>query len=420
VVFTDLLEQEYDLNIPGISYGKIRANYAEVGSDEDPYQLQFSFFPSSNVFGQFGTDLEFPFNGETSFQKTGTIPPTNLQPQRQESWEVGAELAFLDGRINLDATYYNQRTTQQILDLPIPQSTGFGERTLNVGTLRNEGVELDLSAALLSGEDFNWRIGGNFTRNQNTVVSLAEGVDQFTLQSGFNSLQVRAKEGEEISIFGTGFERDPQTGKPIINPNTGLRQAGDDKDLGDLYADFKAGFTTNVNFRGFTLDVLVDWKSGGKIFSSTVQDLRASGLAQETVANREGTFIDDGVIVTRNSAGEIVSRRPNDVPVSSMQAFWGQFSEDGIIENAVFDASYVKLREVALSYSLPQSLFADVGISNGSIELQGRNLLLLYSNVPHIDPETNLFGAGANIGQGVEFNNLPNTTSFGATLNLTF
>lgn len=421
VVFTDLLQQEYDLDIPGLSYGKLRANYAEVGSDEDPYQLQFTFSPSSGVFGQFGTDLEFPFNGNTSFQKTGTIPPTNLQPQRQKSWEVGAELAFFNGRVNLDATYYNQRTTEQILDLPIPQSTGFDERTLNVGTLRNEGVEIDLNTTLLAGEDFNWRLGGNFTRNQNTVVSLAEGVDQFTLQSGFNSLQVRAKEGEEISIFGAGFERDPETGKPIVNPNTGLRQAGDDRDLGDLYADFKAGFTTNLNFRGLSLNVLVDWKQGGKIFSSTVQGLRASGLAQETAQNREGTFVDDGVIVTsRDENGNITGTRPNDVPVPSMEAFWGQFSEDGIISNSVFDASYVKLREVSLSYSLPQSLFADVGVQSASVELQGRNLLLLYSNVPHIDPETNLFGAGANIGQGVEFNNLPNTTSFGATLNLTF
>jgi TonB-linked SusC/RagA family outer membrane protein len=421
LVFTDFLKQEYDLDIPGISYGKIRANYAEVGSDEDPYQLQFTFSPSSSVFGQFGTDLEFPFNGNTSFQKTGTIPPTNLQPQRQESWEVGTELAFLNGRINLDATYYDQRTTQQILDLPIPQSTGFGQRTLNVGTLSNEGIELTLNTTPVAREDFTWQIGGNFTRNQNTVVSLAEGVDQFTLQSGFNSLQVRAKEGEEISIFGAGFARDPETGKPLINPNTGLRQAGDDKDLGDLYADFKAGFTTNVSFKGLSLDVLVDWKSGGKIFSSTVQGLRGSGLVQETVKNREGTFIDDGVIVTeRDANGNITGTRPNDVPVPSMQAFWGQFTEDGIIENSVFDASYVKLREVALSYSLPQSLLADVRVQNASIELQGRNLLLLYSNVPHIDPETNLFGAGANIGQGVEFNNLPNTTTFGASINLTF
>lgn len=421
VVATDLLEEEYDLTIPGVSYAKIRANYAEVGSDEDPYQLAFRFFPSTSVFGQFGTDVEFPFNGLTSFQKTGTIPPTNLQPQRQESWEVGTELAFFDGRINLDATYYNQETTQQILDLPIPQSTGFNERTLNVGTIRNEGVELSLNASILTTENFQWRIGGNFTRNQNTVVSLAEGVDQFTLQSGFNSLQVRAEEGEEIAVFGTGFARDPETGKPLINPNTGLRIAGDDKNLGDLYADFKTGFTTSLSYQGFNLNVLVDWKKGGTVFSSTVQDLRASGLAAETAQNREGTFVDDGVIVTeRNAAGEIVETRPNDVPVPSAQQFWGQFAEDGIIENSVFDASYVKLREVALSYNLPQSWLARIPVENASVTVQGRNLLLLYSNVPHIDPETNLFGAGANIGQGVEFNNLPNTTTYGATLNLTF
>lgn len=422
LVFTDLLDQEFDLDIPGVSYGKLRGNYAEVGSDEDPYQLQFTFDPQSSVFGQFGTDIEYPFNGLTAFGATGTIPPTDLKPQRKKSWEIGTELGFFNGRVNLDFTYYDERTEDQIISLPQAESSGFNFRRTNVGTVSNKGFEVDLRLGLLARENISWRINGNFSRNKNIVESLAPGVEEITLQSGFNSLQARARPGEEIGLFGVGWARDPETGKVLIDEDTGLRIAGDDKRLGDLYPDFKMGITNTFNFWNVQLGFLIDWKNGGSIYSSTVQDLRAGGLAAETAANRNGTFVDEeGVIVTeRDEAGNVVETRPNDVPVPSMEEFWDAHSQQNIIEAGVFDASYVKLREVTLSFGFPQSWFDRSPLRRGSFELKGRNLLLLYSKVPHIDPETNLFGAGANIGQGVEFNNLPNTTSFGATLNLAF
>lgn len=421
MVFTDLLDQEYDLEIPGISYGKLRANYAEVGSDEDPYQLQFTFNPQSAAFGQFGTDIQYPFNGLTAFGATGTIPPTDLKPQRKKSWEIGAELGFFNGRVNLDFTYYDERTEDQIISLPQAESSGFNFRRTNVGTVSNKGIEIDLRAGLVTRENFSWRINGNFSQNDNVVESLAPGVEELTLQSGFNSLQVRARPGEEIGLFGVGWARGPN-GNVLIDEDTGLRIAGNDKRLGDLYPDFKVGFSNTLSFWDFQLGFLIDWKQGGNVYSSTVQDLRSSGLAAETAQNREGTFVDEeGVIVTeRAEDGSIVDTRPNDVPVQSMEDFWQAHSGQNIIEAGVFDASYIKLREVTLSFSFPQSWLSQTRLQSGSLELKGRNLLLLSSNVPHIDPETNLFGAGANIGQGIEFNNVPNTTSFGATLNLSF
>ena len=421
LVFTDLLESEYDINIPGISYGKIRANYAEVGSDEDPHQLTFDFSPNTGVFGQFGTDITFPFRGLTAYDVTETVPPTNLKPQLQKSWEIGTELGLIDGRMNIDFTYYNQQTEDQIISLPTPASSGFGALRTNIGTVSNKGIELFLRGSPVVTEIFSWRSSVNFSQNENTVVSLAEGVNELILQSGFNGLQVRARPGEEIAIFGVGWERDPVTGEVIINEETGLRQPGEDKKLGNLYPDFKVGFSNTFSVWNFDLSFLVDWKSGGSVFSSTVQGLRSSGLAAETAANREGSFIDDGVIVTRDpNTGEITDRRPNDVPVQSMQAFWGDHSDQSIIESAVFDASYVKLRDVSLTFNFPQTWLNRSPLKNASFTLQGRNLLLLYSEVPHIDPETNLFGSGASIGQGVEFNNLPNTTTIGATLNFSF
>ena len=420
LVFTDILDQEYDLDIPGVSYGKLRGNYAEVGSDEDPYQLQFTFNPRSSVFGQFGTDVEFPFNGLTAFGATGTIPPTDLKPQRKKSWEIGTELGLFDDRVTLDFTYYEEDTEDQILSLPVAESSGFNNRRTNVGTVSNTGVELDLRARVLSLGDFTWRFNGNFSQNENTVESLAPGVEEIVLQSGFNSLQIRARPGEEIGIFGVGWARGPD-GNVLVDPDTGLRFAGEDKRLGDLYPDFKVGISNTFSIGSFQISALIDWKKGGSVYSSTVQDLRSSGLAEETAQNREGTFVDEeAVIAERNEDGEIVGTRPNDVPVPSMEEFWSSHSQQNIIEAGVFDASYVKLREVSVTFDFPQAWVRNTPLQRGSLKLQGRNLLVLHSNVPHIDPETNLFGAGANIGQGVEFNNVPNTTTYGATLNLSF
>ena len=126
------------------------------------------------------------------------------------------------------------------------------------------------------------------------------------------------------------------------------------------------------------------------------------------------------IVTERDEDGNILETRPNDVPVQSMEDFWQQANDDTIIESGIFDASYVKLREVSLSYAFPQAWFSGSAVSSGSVTVQGRNLLLLHSNVPHVDPETNLFGSGGNIGQGVEFNNVPNSSSLGVSFNLTF
>ena len=418
VIFTDLLQQEFDTDIPGLSYGKLRTNYAEVGSDTDPYQLEFRFFPVSDLFTQFVDDFTYPYQGIAAFERTGTFPPTNLKPQRQKSWEVGTELGFLDGRLSLDFTYYNQRTERQILDLPVPQSTGYFNRQTNAGTLLNEGVEADVRASVFTGEQFRWRINANYSRNRTTVEDLPGSLQQVALDAGFNDAEFRIEPGDRPIIYGPGLER-TDSGKLIIDPEDGLPNEGDARDLGDLYPDFKAGISNTIGYGNFSLSFLIDWKQGGSVFSATVQDVRGAGLAEETEQAREGSFvIDEGVIVDRDAQGNIVSTRPNDVPVESMEAYWGALTST--VGPSVFDASYVKLRELSLRYSFPESWFDRTPLQNGSIRVQGRNLLLLYSNIPHIDPETNVFGSGGDVGQGYEFYTVPNVTSFGATLNFSF
>ena len=422
VVFSDLL----NVNPAILSYGKIRLNAARVGSDTDPYQLAFSFNPLTSVFGQYSTGPNFPYLGLNGFDATDVIPPLALRPQQQDTYEAGLELSFLNERVSLDGTVYTQKTSDQILEIPVSFSTGFQSQVVNVGEIQNRGFEALLNAVLFDagGVSFDARV--NFQQNRNEVLSLVEGVDEYLVQSGFNSFQIRAEEGEPLGIYGTGFERDPATGLPVIDPNTGLRQpTAAPIRLGDVDPDFRVGFGNTLRFRNrafgdIQIGALIDWRQGGSIFSGTVNSLRRQGLVEETTINREGTFIDNGVIVvSRDADGEITETRPNDVPVENMEEFWGAYAEASIIEGGVFDASYVKLREITLGYSFPDRLLRSTPFGRATLTLEARNLALLYSKVPHIDPETNIFGSGA-IGSGYEFFNVPSTRTYGVSLNFSF
>ncbi|MEX1184054.1 MAG: SusC/RagA family TonB-linked outer membrane protein [Gemmatimonadota bacterium] len=396
-----------------LSYAKLRANYAQVGSDEAPYQLAFRFFPVSAIFGQYGTGNNFPFGGQTGFEATNIIPPSDLKPQRQHSYEIGGEFQFFNGRAGVDLTYYDVRTEDQIISIPIPESTGFAANRTNIGEVSNEGIEAQFNLNPVRTSRFNWDMFLNFTKNENTVVSLAPGVDELIIQSGFSSLQVKAEPGKSFGLYGPGFLRN-DAGQILIDGRTGLRQEGDIRRLGDIDPDFRLALHNTLRGGPVVFSFLLDWRKGGSIFSETVATLRDEGLAEETGINREGTFIDEGVI--DNGDG---TYRPNDVPVQNMQAFWERYSAQGIHEGKVFDASNARLREVRLDWSVPQRWLGNMPIAGLRVGLEGRNVWLFHRKVPHIDPETGLFGSASN-GQGVEWATLPSTRSFGFNIEARF
>ncbi len=415
LVFTDA----FGIESNWLSYGKIRANFANVGSAVEPYSLDFTFIPQDDLFTQFVANNIYPHGGQSAFAATDVLPEANLLAQNQEQFEVGAELVFFEGRIRLDAAYYNTTTDDQILNLDIAQSTGFDARVINAGSVSNKGIETYLELAPFRSPnrqpgDFDLEIGLNFTRNKNEVESLASGLDFINLTSGFSGLIIRGLPGEPFSMFGAGWERDPATGLPVINPNTGLRELGNAVNLGSIYPDWTLGINNTLSFKNFSLSFLVDIREGGVVFSNTTQGLRINGLAEETLANRGQVFIDEGVI--ENEDGTF---RPNDVPVQSMQQFWENYSSNSAIESSVFDASYVKLREVRFGYTFPSELLQGTPISNLNIAFEGRNLWIIHDEVPHIDPETNFFGTSLT-GEGVEFNSIPSTRSLGFNLRMSF
>lgn len=410
-VFSDAFNIHNDV----FSFGKLRLSAAQVGNDTRPYQLDYYYYPLSDYFGQYGTTNNYPFNGQTAYSATSTIPPENLLPERQNSWEIGTELSFFNGRFGIDFTYYNIETSNQILAVPTPESTGYRRKRVNAGAVANQGIELLLSFIPIQTKSFEWTSQVNFTRNRNKVTELVEGLDKLQIASGFNGVSVQAVPGESLQLQGVGFKR-ADSGEIIVDPNTGLRMQGDEETFGEIQPDFLLGFQNSFTYKGVTLNFLIDWNQGGKMISRTVGDLRYDGLAEETAVNREQIFIDKNAYI-ENGDGSV---RPNDIGVTH-QDFWQSYATSGIAEGSVFDKTYVKLRELSMSYSLPKSLLNKTNfIKSLSLGVEARNLWIIYSNIPHIDPETSLFQAASDASGSVEMGSLPSTRSFGGNIKIVF
>ncbi len=396
-----------------VSFAKVRANWANVGSDEEPYQLAFTYAPLTQQADIYTFNQNFPFNGASAFGATNIIPPTNLRPQRQNSWEVGGEFRLFTDRVGVDLTYYNLKNYDQIVSISVPQSTGFSARRLNVGEIVNKGIEAQLNYSIMTGArtGFQWDVAANYSRNRNEVIKLAPGLKEFivTAGDGFGTF-IAARPGTTFQIQGVGFLRDSVTGKYIINPQNGLRIAGPRRLFGNIYPDWIGGFNNTLRYKNASLSFLVDVRRGGVIMSNTVSALRSSGTGKETLDRTP--FVQPGVI--RNADG---TTRPNDVKVASVQQYWGNLDSSISPENNIFDGSYTKLRELQFSYKLPDRWATAFRSRDAVLSVEGRNLWLISSHVPHIDPEANIHGTGL-IGEGIERNNLPSTRSIGFSLRL--
>lgn len=403
-VFSELLPAQNILN-----FGKLRVNYASVGSDTDPYQLKYQYTPTSSYSTLYSKNT-FPHNGLIGFSGPIDLPLEDLKPQNQRAFEIGTELIFLNNRIRFDATYYKNITTQQIVSVSVPMATGYAGNQINAGKLTNKGVEIMLGLTPLKFQDFKWDINMNFAKNKQIVNEITEELSSYNLTASIDNIIVGAEVGESFGLYGTTWARD-ESGNYIINPETGLRTTSSGR-LGDIYPDYTMGISNQVNYKGFSFNFLIDIRHGGKLFSGTVGVLRSSGLVTETLAHRGETFIEPGVIV-----GEDGSSRPNDVAVKDMETYWSHIGETTNAEGSLFDASYAKLREATLSYQFPKRWFSKTLIKSLQVGFEGRNLWLIKSHVPHIDPEVNMYSP-ASQGEGVEYYNIPSTRSFGFNIRL--
>jgi TonB-linked SusC/RagA family outer membrane protein len=420
-VFSDAVPALQDA--PWLSYGKVRGSFARVGSDTDPYRLRTTYAPAT----RFGSLQPFTV-------PRGRLNP-ELRPEITDSWEFGTEMAFANNRLGLDLTWYNARTSDQIMPVDISGTTGFTSQWLNAGTVQNRGWEVAVRATPVLTRDFRWNTGVNWTRNENLVVSLAEGVTglERSLQ-GFWGVSIYAREGEPLGqLVGSQAMRveNPNSeyyGQMVIHPIGIPRWTDSDRVLGNANPDWRAGITNDFSYRGANLNFLFDVRQGGHIFSVTQAFGRYAGVLEETTRGRcinaaeplpgypictpETGILLPGVQRTITAAGDTVYTE--NTVVADGQTYW-KFASFLVNEENILDASYVKLREATLSYDVPLRYTTRLGIGGGMrVGLTGRNLFLWTEN-PHIDPETAFYGGNV---QGWEYGQMPTMRSFGFTVSV--
>lgn len=408
-----LTEAISGLKSKAVSFAKLKANWATVGREAPIYSTD-TYWITANPGDGFGPQIIYPFLGQLGRTLENTAGNPNLGPEFTRSYEVGLEAGFLNDRIRIDLTYFNTRSTDIILNVPIAAASGFISQTKNAGVLETNGIELTLGAAIIKNSAFSWNIDINWARIRNNVVSLANGVQNIAI-GGFTTAQTRIEAGKEYGvIFANSLTRDAQ-GRILVNSTTGLPSNGPAILRGNPNPRWTGGITNTLAYKGISFSFLIDIRQGGDVLSRVVNDVRRTGTAAETA---ELPRFDSDGLPLRNYVvpGVFADGTPNNIAVTAQQYFQSMFPFQSPGEG-VFDASWVRLRELSLNYALPKSLLSKTPFGKVEIGVNGRNLWL-RTDVPHIDPETNL--TGATNSQGLEFNTMPNARSYGAVLRLTF
>jgi TonB-linked SusC/RagA family outer membrane protein len=396
-VLTDLFQIESKI----LNFAKVRVSWSKVGSDTDPFQLL--------PYAEFGDG----WNASTKLLNLyvpNTLPNGKLEPQMVTSTELGGEFIFLDSRIRLDLTYYNSRADNQIfLGLPISAASGYAGMNVNAGAMTNKGIEIQLTLTPVKlTNSLKWDILFNFALNKNIVEELPEGIDSYQLGTYWD-MKLLALEGEKYgSFFGYDFERDSHGN--VIHEN-GLPVQGDLKFLGSYTPDWTAGINNSFSYKGFTANILIDFRTGGELYSMTTTWGRYAGILEESLIGREGGIVGKGVKAVDDGSGTI-RYEPNDVVVTAEDYNKNAFSNT-LQSSSVFNASFIKLREIGIGYTFKK--VGNLPIKDLRVSVVGRNLALLKSHVPHVDPET-AFSSG-NV-QGFEFGQLPSARSIGFSINL--
>ena len=435
-----LLSEAFGWRSKAVSYLKIRGGWSQVGADANPYQL-------ATVFTS-----ETAFNGNP-LQSSSTIGMNpNLKPEKTSSIEAGFEAAFWDNRLYLDFTYYKTDSRNQILKLATTAASGYTSQVRNAGHIRNRGYEIQLGAVpIQTSKGFRWNLDLNYGANSSKVVKLDDEGLITSYQLYSSGIQILASVGEAYgTLFGTSYVRDAN-GNVVVDANGLPKISTTNKTLGKFTPDWTGGISNTFSYRSLSLSFLIDASVGGSIFSNTNKTGKYTGVLANTLSGRDAEH--GGLWYYTDAMGNNV-RLPESpsYSVSSDGLYYAQVNgqstrvyQDGIMvegvtesgskneevvsaekyyhriysiaEANVYDASYVKLREVALSYRLPRLWTQKLHLQEASVTLTGRNLWTIYKSVPNIDPESALTTGNA---QGVEAYSLPTTRSFGVNLSVKF
>jgi TonB-linked SusC/RagA family outer membrane protein len=396
---------------------KLRANIARVGKAGDFVYATDSYFVGAGPADGFGPNIAFPFNGLQGFTLSNGAGNADLGPEFTTSKEVGAELSFWNGRINIEANVYKTNSEKLIFAVPVSNSAGITTKIQNIGKSSTKGVELALNLTPFKFKGGNWTINFNYTQFKTKVDELAPGVLNIFL-GGFTTPNIRLVAGDEYGqIYGNAYQRDAATGQVLINPTTGfpLITSGVQK-IGNPNPKYLIGVTNTFTYKGVTLSFLLDIKKGGDQYSRNIADVRRNGVAKETA--EFDRFLADGVTVSTPyifAGVNSTDLKPNTKGISA-QNYWGNNGIYAAAEGFIVETSWFRVREASVSYKLPESLLNKLSIGNAELGVFGRNLFLKAKNYPHFDPEQNALGVSN--AQGLEFNALPQARSVGVSLKI--
>lgn len=388
------------MNLPkAFTFGKIRASYGTAGNGvADPYLLSLTY----------GID-PIAYNGASLGSiNTEVFPSQNLKPTITTSFEVGADLRFFRNRFGIDFTYYKQNSRNQLLEASIPRPTAYARFLLNAGDIENKGIELAVSATPVIRGDFRWDLSMNYARNSNRVLALADGIDNFSGESARFNANLISEVGEQVNtIHGTVLMKN-DAGQ-IVHDENGLPMFEEENGpLGNYAPDWYGGLSSTFTFKNISLGLLFDTKQGGEIYSLTNVFAISQGSHPLTLVGRDNP---DFVIQGEGVGPDGVTANAVSAPLDD---YYGRLANAA--SESIFDASYIKLRQVTLTYRFTDNMFKNVPINGASISLTGRNLFFLQNklDVLGLDPEA-VYNLG---GSGFEYSSIPSTRTFGVSLNV--
>ncbi|MHC2992150.1 membrane protein [Pontibacter sp. HJ8] len=402
-VFSELIEPTFWL-----TYGKIRANYAEVGNFAQPL----------NVLDVYNKPT--PFGSVPLFSVEGTKKNADLKPERTKSWEGGVEMSFMDGRVGFDASYYKTNSVDQILPVPVSRSLGYDFLVINAGNVENRGIELSAFATPIKVGDFSWTLNLNWTRNRNEVIDLGP-IQNFQIGSFQGGISINAAVGEPYgTIRGRDFVYHENGQKTVDSDGDYILTASANNIIGNVNPDWVGGVSNTFKFKGISFGFLIDMKKGGDLFSLDRFYGMGTGLPEETafindLGNPVRNTLENGGGFIREGVKE--DGTPNDIRVAADEA--GVFGYNMPPAAFIYDASYVKLREATLSYALPEALVSKIGFFKGiDLSAYGRNLWIIHKNLPDADPEDGL--SSGNLTGGYQVGSYPTTRNVGFNVRARF